>query len=154
MAPAGQEDRWLKIAPTRLIVDNDAPGLATSDALAIPLHQREVDPHLTVRSMIMMGVLGLAMVYAFMPKGRVRINNRMFFLGAAFMLLETKAVVQMALLFGSTWLVNSAVFLTCASADPRRQPLCSQSRSLRSVPITSRWWFSSPPRCSPLSIRS
>jgi hypothetical protein len=36
----------------------------------------------------------------------------MFFLGAAFMLLETKAVVQMALLFGSTWLVNSAVFFT------------------------------------------
>ena len=28
------------------------------------------------------------------------------------MLLETKAVVQMALLFGSTWLVNSAVFFT------------------------------------------
>jgi hypothetical protein len=52
------------------------------------------------------------MVYLFMPKGRLRINNRMFFLGAAFMLLETKAVVQMALLFGSTWLVNSAVFLT------------------------------------------
>jgi hypothetical protein len=36
----------------------------------------------------------------------------MFFLGAAFMLLETKAVVQMALLFGSTWLVNSAVFFS------------------------------------------
>ena len=28
------------------------------------------------------------------------------------MLLETRAVVQMALLFGSTWLVNSAVFFT------------------------------------------
>jgi hypothetical protein len=36
----------------------------------------------------------------------------MFFLGAAFMLLETKAVVQLALLFGSTWTVNSAVFFT------------------------------------------
>src|SRR5262249_45639476 len=44
--------------------------------------------------------------------GRLQFNNRMFFLGAAFMLLETKAVVQMALLFGSTWLVNSAVFFT------------------------------------------
>ena len=44
------------------------------------------------------------MVYLFMPKGRLQLNNRMFFLGAAFMLLETKAVVQMALLFGSTWL--------------------------------------------------
>ena len=34
----------------------------------------------------------------------------MFFLGAGFMLIETKAVVQMALLFGSTWMVNSVVF--------------------------------------------
>jgi hypothetical protein len=52
------------------------------------------------------------MVYLFLPKGRLAINSRMFFLGAAFMLLETKAVVQMALLFGSTWVVNSAVFFT------------------------------------------
>jgi spermidine synthase len=35
---------------------------------------------------------------------------QMFFLGAGFMLIETKAVVQMALLFGSTWIVNSIVF--------------------------------------------
>jgi len=35
---------------------------------------------------------------------------RSFFLGAGFMLVETKAVVQMALLFGSTWKVNTFVF--------------------------------------------
>ena len=35
---------------------------------------------------------------------------RSFFLGAGFMLVETKAVVQMALLFGGTWMVNSVVF--------------------------------------------
>jgi hypothetical protein len=52
------------------------------------------------------------MVYLFMPKGRLRFSSRMFFLGSAFMLLETKAVVQIALLFGSTWLVNSAVLFT------------------------------------------
>ena len=34
----------------------------------------------------------------------------MFFLGAGFMLLETKGVVHMALLFGATWMVNSIVF--------------------------------------------
>ena len=33
----------------------------------------------------------------------------MFFLGAAFMLIETKSVTQMGLLAGTTWLVNSAV---------------------------------------------
>jgi hypothetical protein len=65
--------------------------------------------------MIELGILGLAMVYLFMPKGPggcLRLDRRMFFLGAAFMLLETKAVVQLALLFGSTWIVNSLVFLT------------------------------------------
>lgn len=35
---------------------------------------------------------------------------RSFLLGAGFMLIETKAVVQMALLFGSTWAVNTVVF--------------------------------------------
>jgi hypothetical protein len=59
-----------------------------------------------------MAVLGLAMIYNFMPSGPLRLDNRMFFLGAAFMLLETKAVVEIALLFGSTWIVNSAVFFT------------------------------------------
>ncbi len=35
----------------------------------------------------------------------------MFFLGAGFLLLETKAVVQSALLLGSTWMVNTFVIL-------------------------------------------
>src|SRR5688572_15385988 len=55
----------------------------------------------------------------------------MFFLGAGFMLVETKAVVHMALLFGGTWIVNSVVIfavlvmilvanLFVAVARPRR----------------------------------
>jgi hypothetical protein len=32
-------------------------------------------------------------------------------MGAAFLLLETKSVVQFALLFGTTWFVNSLVFI-------------------------------------------
>lgn len=35
----------------------------------------------------------------------------LFFMGAAFLLLETKGVVQFALLFGTTWFVNSLVFI-------------------------------------------
>ncbi|HXC50403.1 MAG TPA: hypothetical protein VN634_05935 [Candidatus Limnocylindrales bacterium] len=34
----------------------------------------------------------------------------LFFMGAAFLLLETKNVVQFALLFGTTWFVNAVVF--------------------------------------------
>ena len=38
------------------------------------------------------------------------LGRAMFFLGAAFMLVETKSVNQMGLLAGTTWIVNSCVF--------------------------------------------
>ena len=34
----------------------------------------------------------------------------LFFLGVAFLLLETRGITQLSLLFGSTWVVNTAVF--------------------------------------------
>jgi hypothetical protein len=67
--------------------------------------------------MLMIAVLSIAILLIFsLPVwiGRSGIralpNGQMFFLGAGFMLLETKGVVHMALLFGSTWIVNSVVF--------------------------------------------
>jgi len=42
--------------------------------------------------------------------GRMRGYVDLAFMGAAFLLLETKNIVQFALLFGSTWFVNSLVF--------------------------------------------
>jgi hypothetical protein len=45
--------------------------------------------------------------------GRLRSMGRyldLFWMGGAFLLLETKNVVQFALLFGTTWFVNSLVF--------------------------------------------
>ncbi|HEY6488092.1 MAG: hypothetical protein WCC26_04780 [Terracidiphilus sp.] len=36
----------------------------------------------------------------------------LFFLGAGFMLLETKGVTELSLLFGSTWIVNSVVIIS------------------------------------------
>ncbi len=38
--------------------------------------------------------------------------GNMFFLGQAFMLVETKSITQLSLLFGATWLVSSIVILT------------------------------------------
>jgi len=107
-----RNQRFERIAPTRLIHDLKASALLPTDDWPFLYVSGRLIPDLTVRSMILLGVLGLTMVYFFMPEGRLLLNSRMFFLGAAFMLLETKAVVQMALLFGSTWLVNSAVFFT------------------------------------------
>jgi len=58
-------------------------------------------------------VLGIALVLLkiFAPSGIARsFDWNMFFLGSAFMLLETRSLVQFGLLFGTTWMVNSLVF--------------------------------------------
>jgi spermidine synthase len=108
-----QRRDWELIAPTTIVHDTGSIHFATDDWPFLYLSQRLI-PDLDIRAMIELAFLGLAMVYLFMPKGpgRLRLDRRMFFLGAAFMLLETKAVVQLALLFGSTWIVNSLVFFT------------------------------------------
>ena len=85
-------------------------------------------PTLSLRGMLIMGGLGLLLIFLVLPRQRKganalagrgprapssgsALNLQLFFLGAGFMLVETKAVVTMALLFGSTWVVNSVVFL-------------------------------------------
>ena len=52
---------------------------------------------------------------------------RSFFLGAGFMLVETKAVVQMALLFGGTWMVNT-VGVRRDPGDEPRWATCTRGR--------------------------
>lgn len=111
--PPDQRSQYLRVEPTTLVRDEGATLSTSDDWPFLYLHGRVI-PDFTLRSMALLGAIGIAMVYCFMPKGEGRrtIDNRMFFLGAAFMLIETRAVVQMALLFGSTWLVNSLVFFT------------------------------------------
>lgn len=72
-------------------------------------------PDVNLRGMIIMGGLALVILALFLCKNwgnsrRFAFSGPMFFLGAGFMLVETKAIVHMALLFGSTWVVNSVVF--------------------------------------------
>ena len=109
--PPDQQRNFQRISPTALIHDAGTIEPTSDDWPFLYLRGRLI-PDLTLRSMAILALLGMCMVYVFLPKGRITLNGRMFFLGAAFMLLETRAVVQMALLFGSTWLVNSAVFFT------------------------------------------
>src|SRR5260370_31359603 len=111
--PSEQKKNWQTIAPTTLMHERGPLDTATDNWPFLYLQGRLL-PRLSIRSMIMLGALGIAMVYLFLPKGSgpLQIQGRMFFLGAGFMLLETRAVVQLALLLGSTWLVNSLVFFT------------------------------------------
>jgi hypothetical protein len=56
-------------------------------------------------------VLSLVLIrFAAGPLGEMRGYVDLFFMGAAFLLLETKNVVQFALLFGTTWFVNALGF--------------------------------------------
>lgn len=111
--PAAEQHNWQRIAPTTLVPALGSPRFATDDWPFLYLKDKVI-PTLNLRAMALLAVFGFAMVYYFLPKGTGRLHfyGRMFFLGAAFMLLETKAVVQLALLFGSTWIVNSLVFFT------------------------------------------
>jgi hypothetical protein len=59
-------------------------------------------------------ILAAALLLIRLGAGPLRPMGRyldLFFMGAAFLLLETKNVVQFALLFGTTWFVNSLVFM-------------------------------------------
>lgn len=59
------------------------------------------------------GVLLIALVLVAAGAGRKLaggFDGAMFFMGAGFLLIETKSVTEMSLLFGSTWRVNLLVF--------------------------------------------
>ena len=130
-------NRWMPIGLARV---NEPPGLAvaTDDWPFLYLHEPMI-PDLSLRGAAIMAALALLLLAWFVPlrppghlenlaqeaRSVIRFwtqrrsgpddgrsfDGRMFFLGAGFMIIETKAVVHMALLFGSTWMVNSFVFL-------------------------------------------
>lgn len=69
-------------------------------------------PPMYVGVMLFFSICGLLAVFATGHGSlkNMKTNGTFFFLGAAFLLLETKSVIQFSLLFGATWLVNSLVF--------------------------------------------
>lgn len=116
---------WQRFGPASVVPPKDALRTATDDWPFLYLREPMI-PTLSLRGMIIMGVLALLLIFVFLPRRRRSLatnnpdentqrkkrllNIQLFFLGAGFMLIETKAVVSMALLFGSTWVVNSVVF--------------------------------------------
>jgi hypothetical protein len=86
------------------------PTHATDDWPLMYLRDRGL-PWPYIAGLAMVGVIALGLIFGLAPAAaRKGFNGHMFFLGAAFMLLETRSLVTFALLFGSTWLVNSLVF--------------------------------------------
>ncbi len=88
----------------------ESPTLASDDWPLMYLRDRSL-PFLYVAGLAMVVGIALLLVFGLAPRDARRgFNAHMFFLGAAFMLLETRSLVTFSLLFGSTWLVNSLVF--------------------------------------------
>jgi hypothetical protein len=87
------------------------PAPATDDYPFLYLQDRTIPGfYLVTLVLILLSALLLVRV----TTGTLRPMGRyldLFCMGAAFLLLETKNVVQFALLFGTTWFVNSLVFL-------------------------------------------
>jgi hypothetical protein len=128
--PADEREAWKKLSTDEQKKEQrwEMYGLAEVQAPADPLRRADDNwpflylrgpmvPALTWRGIAIMGGLGLLLILFFLPPRATgaaagpRFDSRMFFLGAGFMLIETKAVVHMALLFGSTWMVNTFVFV-------------------------------------------
>ena len=108
-----EQSRWVRFGLARLVQPQDMHG-ATDDWPFLYVRQPMI-PSPSLRGLGVMAGLALLLLFLFLrerPEGSNRwsVDWRMFFLGAGFMLLETEAVVHMALRFGSTWMVNTVVF--------------------------------------------
>lgn len=108
--------RWMRFGRATVVQPGEDLPMATDDWPFLYLRKPMI-PALSIRAALVMGALAMLLLYLFDRKSAkarggalVGFDFRMFFLGAGFMLVETKAVVRMALLFGSTWIVNSIVF--------------------------------------------
>src|SRR5262249_40062670 len=60
--------------------------------------------------LLCIALLGARYVFGGELFRRGNFDLTLFLMGAAFLLIETRGVVDLSLLFGSTWIVNSAVF--------------------------------------------
>jgi SAM-dependent methyltransferase len=88
----------------------DTPAPATDNHPFVYLQHAAIPAFYLLTILLIFLASILAVRVAGGPLGQIRGFMDLFFMGAAFLLLETKNVVQFALLFGTTWLVNALVF--------------------------------------------
>ncbi|MEW6619751.1 MAG: hypothetical protein AB1422_10525 [bacterium] len=78
------------------------------------LREKKIPPH-NFKGLAIIFLLSTLFLIIFTSNGSksfYRISPHFFFLGTAFMILETESITKFALLFGSTWVNNSIVFLS------------------------------------------
>ena len=96
-------------SPARMHVRDEAVEPATDDWPFLYLHTRHIPRHYLAALALILIVSVVAVLWALRGQGGIARgwSWEFFFLGAGFMLLETKAIIQFALLWGSTWVVAS-----------------------------------------------
>ena len=97
------EEVWSAVtSPAPEPVDDDYPFLYLRNATLPSFYLITIGLILIASLVLVRAVAG--------PFRRMAPFTDLFFMGVAFLLLETKSVVQFALLFGTTWFVNALVF--------------------------------------------
>ena len=96
-----------RVTPRPDYVYREDLGSVTDDWPYLYLQQRSV-PTTYLVGLCGAILLSVLLIRRALPNFR-QIDLHFFFMGAAFFLLETKSITEMALLFGSTWIVNAAV---------------------------------------------
>jgi SAM-dependent methyltransferase len=102
-----EQHRLEQLAAEKRLGHQDPIPPATDDWPYLYLRERSV-PDVYWQVLLILLVLSVPVVLRVFPES-ARVNSHFFFLGCAFFLLETKSITEMALLFGSTWIVNSVV---------------------------------------------
>jgi hypothetical protein len=111
------------------------PAAATDDYPFIYLQQPGI-PSFYLVTLVLIVLAAFVLVRASSgPLGGMTAHADLFFMGVAFLLLETKNVVQFALLFGTTWFVNALVFTGILLAVLAAVTLAQRVR------LVSLWWL-------------
>ena len=84
---------------------SDTVTIATDDWPYLYLEKRSIPLQYWIVLLVVVGIAWFSTRRVF--DNARNINSHFFFLGGAFLLIEFKSITELALLFGSTWIVNS-----------------------------------------------
>jgi SAM-dependent methyltransferase len=101
-------------SPARMLVRNKRVEPATDDWPFLYLHTRHVPSHYLAALALVLVVSVVVVMFVLRGQGGTW-SWQFFLLGAGFMLLETKSIIQFALLWGSTWVVASLAIASVLS---------------------------------------
>ena len=102
--PGARQEMRVGLPPGEAAAHPPGPN-ATDDWPFLYLRDRVVPPTVGVASIGVLLIGGLIVTLLF--RGRVGFDRHIFFLGAGFLLVETRTIAQLGLLFGTTWRVSA-----------------------------------------------